>query len=73
MISPRLNARLAKAKNEPLVAGYVTHSGHVIEEWEAAGYNQYTAEAAKYGNSAAAVEFYLNQRHKWFALCDATA
>ncbi|QOI57933.1 hypothetical protein [Rouxiella badensis] len=47
MISPRLNARLAKAENELLVAGYVTHSGHVIEKWEAAGYNQYTAEAAK--------------------------
>lgn len=70
MITKARQQQLRHAMQNPLAAGYVMHSGRAMTAAEAAQYNQYTAEAAKHGNSAQAVEFYLDQRHRWFVLCD---
>lgn len=70
MITKAMQQQLCHAMQNPLAAGYVTHSGHVMTVDEAAQYNRYTAAAAKAGNSPQAVEFYLDQRHRWFVLCD---
>lgn len=60
--------RLAEALNNPLKAGYVTWTGHVMTEAECHSYNLYTAEAARPWISEQAREYLLDQRHQYFVL-----
>lgn len=63
-----IHERLAEALKNPLRAGYVTYTGHVMTEAECASYNLYTAEAARPWISEQAREFLLDQRHRYFVL-----
>jgi hypothetical protein len=60
--------RLAEALKNPLKAGYVTWTGHVMTEAECHSYNLYTAEAARPWISEQAREYLLDQRHRYFVL-----
>ena len=60
--------RLAHALNNPLTAGCVTYTGHVMTEAECRSYNLYTAEAARPWISERAREYLLDQRHRYFVL-----
>lgn len=73
MISDALRQQLLHALQNPLQDGYKTHSGYRLTREEARQYNQYTREAAKPGNSAQAVNFYLEQRHRFLVMCSESA
>ncbi|WP_182059176.1 hypothetical protein [Pantoea sp. ME81] len=60
--------RLAEALKNPLKAGYVTWTGHVMTAAECHSYNLYTAEAARPWISEQAREYMLDQRHRYFVL-----
>lgn len=61
-------ARLAEVLKNPLKAGYVTWTGHVMTEAECHSYNLYTADAARPWISEQAREYLLEQRHLYFVL-----
>jgi hypothetical protein len=58
--------RLAEALKNPLRAGYVTYTGHVMTEGECASYNLYTAEAARTWISEQAREFFAESAASLF-------
>jgi len=60
--------RLAMALKNPIKAGYVTYSGHIMTQTECESYNRYTEDAARPYISEQAREFLLDQRHRYFVL-----
>jgi len=60
--------RLAAAIKNPLKAGYVTYSGHIMTLAECESYNRYTEDAARPYISEKAREYLLDQRHRYFVL-----
>lgn len=60
--------RLDFALQNPLKAGYVTYTGHVMTGAECESYNRYTREAARPGLNEKARDFLLDQRHLFFVL-----
>ena len=63
-----IRERLDYALQNPLKAGYVTYTGHVMTAAECESYNRYTREAARPGITAKASDFLLDQRHLFFVL-----